>query len=414
MMNSALGKDMEVRPIKRVRSLQVIIKTAERCNLACTYCYYFFMGDESYKDRDPIIRSQTFPAVVEYLREGVLALGVEEVKLVFHGGEPTLQRPRDFKVFAQQLRETLNPICKLQFAMQTNGYNLSDEWIEAIGEYNVELGFSMDGPQEYHDRYRVTHKGRGSYEQIAKNVSRFQLQVDAGKVRPPGVLSVIDHQAPIEQIFEHFNAMGFTHMAFLLPDRSWEHPFKEGESSAAYGDLLIRLFRLWVENQEVSVREISKVLNRFQIYKSDELEYEEVKIFDRNTQIVVIQSTGEISCDDSLIPAMEWRGRQSTYSVKDTKLSDFVHDGGIEEIEAARFAVAKPCIECQWLTICGGGALENRFSKERGFNNPSVYCDGLKAYFDYIYHFLIGNGYPKEELDKVLNPDVERIPAFVI
>ncbi|HEV2739171.1 MAG TPA: hypothetical protein VGU66_11380, partial [Candidatus Elarobacter sp.] len=28
--------------------LSVVLKVAERCNLACPYCYFFFGGDDSY------------------------------------------------------------------------------------------------------------------------------------------------------------------------------------------------------------------------------------------------------------------------------------------------------------------------------------------------------------------------------
>lgn len=401
--------------VKRLRSLQVIIKTAERCNLACTYCYYFYMGDESYKDRDPILRKQTFPAIVEYLREGIVALHVLDVRIVFHGGEPTLQRPRDFRIFAQQLREALGPICNLHLGMQTNGYNLSDEWLEVLGDFNVEIGFSVDGPKEYHDRFRVNHKGQGSYDKIAKNIARFQEQVVLNKVAAPGVLSVIDYNAPIEEIFQHFTeTLGFRHLGFLLPDRSWDDPFAEGESAEAYGNLLIRLFNLWTEKQDISVREISKILNQFQTVETPEATDDRVEPFDQNTQIVVIQSTGEINCDDSLMAALDWRTAQNSYSVYESKLGDFIHDRGVRSLERARIEVARPCINCKWLKVCGGGALENRFSKERGFDNPSVYCEGLKVYFEYIYNYLNINGYPADLLDHALETKGERMPTFVI
>ncbi|MCU1093343.1 hypothetical protein JAK58_17685 [Stenotrophomonas maltophilia] len=58
-------------PIQKLHELQVIIKIAERCNLACSYCYYFFMGDDSYKDRDPIMKPGKFSAVADYIKRGV-------------------------------------------------------------------------------------------------------------------------------------------------------------------------------------------------------------------------------------------------------------------------------------------------------------------------------------------------------
>src|SRR5262249_1838851 len=39
--------------------------------------------------------------------------------------------------------------------------------------------------------------------------------------------------------------------------------------------------------------------------------------------------------------------------------------------------LCKFCSECSLGEICGGGYLPHRFSKARGFDNPSVYCRDL-------------------------------------
>ena len=36
-----------------VQFVEVILKTAERCNLNCSYCYFFHGGDDSYKKHPP-------------------------------------------------------------------------------------------------------------------------------------------------------------------------------------------------------------------------------------------------------------------------------------------------------------------------------------------------------------------------
>ncbi|EQD49129.1 radical SAM domain containing protein, partial [mine drainage metagenome] len=166
---------------------------------------------------------------------------------------------------------------------------------------------------------------------------------------------------------------------------------------------LIRLFEKWIYHQNVHVREISRVVNFFQIQpKKAQIDVVDNCEFDQDTQVVVIQSDGKVNCDDSLIPALQWRQKQQTYSVFSDRLSDFVNDRGIREMEASRVRLPQQCIKCKWVKLCGGGSLENRFSTKRGFDNPSIYCAGLMRFFDYITNFIQENGYPRETIESAL------------
>ena len=54
------------------------------------------------------------------------------------------------------------------------------------------------------------------------------------------------------------------------------------------------------------------------------------------------------------------------------------------------------------MSACGGGYLPHRFSKENGYNNPSVYCDDLYATYEHIASALESHVY-------VVKPDMERL-----
>jgi hypothetical protein len=41
------------------------------------------------------------------------------------------------------------------------------------------------------------------------------------------------------------------------------------------------------------------------------------------------------------------------------------------------------CLQCEYLDACGGGHLAQRWSPERNFDNPSVYCDSWKRIFEH-------------------------------
>lgn len=397
--------------IKPIKTMQVIIKTVERCNLACTYCYYFFHGDESYKDRDPVMRKSQFSPIAEFLKQGAIDLKLERISIVFHGGEPTLQKTRDFALFCSILYEQISPVTKITFGIQTNGLHLTDEWLDLFEQYDVHVGVSIDGPKEYQDHYRLDHDGKGSYERIALNINRLMNRVQQKRIKPIGFISVMDSNFSTRSTFSHLaEEFGVKSLSFLLPDRSRDKAFRDDESPQRYGQLLCELFDVWVENQDIDVREIKNIVNFFQLLDielDDPAMHEKRNFFvtnaGRGNEILVIQSTGKISIDDSLIPALDWRQSTPSLHVSETSLYEFIHQPAFLQLEKARNSLPDGCAGCSWAKACGGGALENRYSRLKGFNNPSVYCEGLKVFYEHVTSFLLKNGYPKNLAEKKLS-----------
>ena len=51
----------------------------------------------------------------------------------------------------------------------------------------------------------------------------------------------------------------------------------------------------------------------------------------------------------------------------------------------ASITLPEVCLNCEFLDACGGGHLAQRWSAERQFDNPSVYCESWKAIFNHIW-----------------------------
>src|SRR5438105_10663432 len=83
------------RPVA-IDTLEVILKTVERCNIACRYCYFFFGGDTSYERHPPCITRATVNEVAGFLKAGAVDLGIDKLQIDFHGGEPLMQKLCDF------------------------------------------------------------------------------------------------------------------------------------------------------------------------------------------------------------------------------------------------------------------------------------------------------------------------------
>lgn len=167
------------RPVDALRhaagsSLEVILKVTERCNIACTYCYFFFAGNESHAEHPSLLKRDGFLATVDFLANALEEHRLDRIQIDFHGGEPLLVKPDYFAWMCETLRERLSACPELVLAIQTNAMLVNDTWIELFGRYNVQVGVSIDGPPEYNDRYRIDHKGRGAHAKVVEGIRAMQ------------------------------------------------------------------------------------------------------------------------------------------------------------------------------------------------------------------------------------------------
>ena len=115
--------------MKRSQHLQVIIKTVERCNINCTYCYVFNMQDDSYLRHPIYITHQTIGKVVTFLKKGCIDLELKHITFIFLGGEPLMQKKKDFVSMCFHIKSNLSSLVKICFSIQTNGMLIDEEWI---------------------------------------------------------------------------------------------------------------------------------------------------------------------------------------------------------------------------------------------------------------------------------------------
>lgn len=252
---------------KSIKQLHVILKTAERCNLACSYCYFFFGGDESYLQHSPVMKPKVIQDVSEFLCKGVKDLNTSSVNIYFHGGEPLLLKKPDFDNMCSLLREKLSTI-DLYLSIQTNGVLLDDDWINLFIKHKVAVGISVDGNKEIHDKFRVDHKGRGSYEKTKNGIALLKRANTIKEQIPFGALSVINTEASGEEVYHHLtHELGFDHIDFLIPDNHYEtmpNNIKE------VGEFLCSAFRTWAEdsNKNIRVRLFTSIIHRLLGQKS--------------------------------------------------------------------------------------------------------------------------------------------------
>ena len=148
----------------------VLVKAASRCNLDCSYCYVYNLGDEGWKSQPRRMSDAVIGAVTDQL--SLLShTQSRPLSVVLHGGEPLLLGIDLTRRLIAGLKSSLRADAGLH--IQTNGVLLTDEFIDLFDRYDVGISISLDGPVKLHDRHRRDRRGDGSHERVVAGVARL-------------------------------------------------------------------------------------------------------------------------------------------------------------------------------------------------------------------------------------------------
>ena len=215
----------------------VLLKVASRCNLDCTYCYVYHMGDDGWRDQPKLMPDAVQAASVRQLAD-LYASQQHPLHVVLHGGEPLLFGPTRMRSLCNRLRSAIPAPCELH--VQTNGVLLTDAFIDVFVEYDVGLSISIDGPSDLHDRHRIDHRGRGSHDRVRSAITRLTTREDALPLFS-GILAVVDPNSNAPSVYASLKATGAPSIDFLVRDGNHSRlPHgKASASSTEYGRWLI-------------------------------------------------------------------------------------------------------------------------------------------------------------------------------
>jgi uncharacterized protein len=190
-----------------VRALSLAV--AQKCNLACSYCYA--------QEGDFGAPAQNMPAgvalaaVERLFRE---AAAGDRVQLAFLGGEPLANRAvlRAATCAAAALGQQRG--VRVRFSITTNGTLLTGEDGEFFEEHGFAVTVSMDGVGEAHDQLRPFKDGRGSSEQILARVR--PLLAMQRRMQVSARVTVTPRNLRLRETLDALVALGF-HSAGFSP-----------------------------------------------------------------------------------------------------------------------------------------------------------------------------------------------------
>ena len=375
------------------KPLYVMLKPAgAHCNLACKYCYYLEKNN-LYQNTPRHLMSDEM--LEQFTREYIEAQTMPQVLFTWHGGEP-LMRSIDFYKKALALQKKYAHGKQIDNVIQTNGTLLTDEWCEFFAQNHWLVGISIDGPQEYHDHYRVTPAGKPSWEKVMQGIQL--LKKHHVEWNAMAVVNAYNAEHPLE-FYHFFRDNGCQYLQFTpIVERLTEHedgrtlasladdreiPLAEASvTPAQWGNFLCTIFDDWVRH------DVGKMF---------------VEIFDctlANWMGVlpgicaysrecghagVMEHNGDVySCDHFVFPEYKLG------NIREQSLIDMLYGEKQQAFSRLKHtSLPRQCKECDMEFACHGECPKNRFEKDK-YGEPGLnyLCQGYYQYYSHVAPYM--------------------------
>jgi uncharacterized protein len=349
----------------------VLVKLASRCNINCTYCYWF--RDAEVYRKPAVLTSEAESAFCERLEQHIQKFGLEQFILVFHGGEPLLFPKHRFVKLQEKLLDIEERTgCHIERGVCTNAILIDREWAEIFKSYDVMVSVSLDGPPEINDRYRVDFKGKGTHADVL-----LGLQCLRANGIDPGLISVCNPATDPDRVVSYVvEQLGIRHFDILPPDAT------HSDNPPQIAEYFIKLFDVWFDKYAAQGVRIKTLDSMIQGLLGNLSVSDTVGLGPIDT--VTLMTDGALEPLDVLRIAGDGSTKTDS-NVLANALQDVQRDPRWREAFEASLQVCDICRQCEYLDACGGGHLAQRWSQQRRFDNPSVYCESWKRIFAHMW-----------------------------
>ena len=382
------------------KPLYVMLKPAgAHCNLACKYCYYL-EKNKLYPTAQRHLMSDEM--LEQFTREYIEAQTMNQVLFTWHGGEPLL-RSIDFYRKALSLQQKYAGGRRIDNVIQTNGTLLTDEWCEFFAQNHWLVGISIDGPQPYHDHYRLTAAGKPSWKKVMQGIKL--LKKHGVEWNAMAVVNAYNANHPLE-FYRFFKENGCQFLQFTpIVERLTRH--EDGRTLASLAD-----------KDEISLSEASvapELWGYFLCAIFDEWVRKDVgkifvEIFDCTLanwmgispgicayskecgHAGVMEHNGDVySCDHFVFPEYKLG------NIRDHSLIDMLYGEQQQEFSRLKHSsLPRQCKECDMEFACHGECPKNRFMKDKyGDSGLNYLCPGYYHYYQHVAPYM---DYMKQEL----------------
>ena len=375
------------------KPLYVMLKPAgAHCNLACKYCYYLEKNNLYQNSHRHLMSDEMLE---QFTREYIEAQTMPQVLFTWHGGEP-LMRSIDFYKKALALQKKYAHGKQIDNVIQTNGTLLTDKWCEFFAQNHWLVGISIDGPQEYHDHYRVTPAGKPSWEKVMQGIQL--LKKHRVEWNAMAVVNAYNAEHPLE-FYHFFRDNGCQYLQFTpIVERLTEH--EDGRTLASladdreipladasvtpqqWGNFLCTIFDDWVRHDvgktfveifDCTLANWMGVLPGICAYSKE------------CGHAGVMEHNGDVySCDHFVFPEYKLG------NIREQSLIDMLYGEKQQAFSRLKHtSLPRQCKECDMEFACHGECPKNRFEKDK-YGEPGLnyLCQGYYQYYSHVAPYM--------------------------
>lgn len=337
----------------------VVIKTNNKCNLCCSYCYDEMNQTGSSKR----ISEEHSSDILKTLATNAKKNGVNHLNIIWHGGEPLLMGV-DFYLKMISIQSQLN--FSFSNLLQTNATLITDEWIRLFINNQFKIGVSYDGSLKANSVHREKS------EVVEKNI----LRLCRSGIRPSIICVVSDENCMhIDDMFSFTSSISAEYVDFVP---CYENNGRFTLSSDNYVMFMRTLFDYWWDSGcNANYRFFNNILSRiYGINRSDE--YVSCSLSGRCGEIISVNADGVVYFCDCFPKEPQYAVGNSIEECLESSSRNY------NRLKSLNAHTPDSCCKCDYLGICGKGCLNRRINTKGERELLDYYCEARKMLFKHI------------------------------
>lgn len=358
--------------------LSLLIKPASGlCNMSCQYCFYADVA----KNREVASYGIMSEECQRLMVRRALAYAEGSCSFVFQGGEPTLA---GLEFYRRQIelehRYNFHDV-RIFNSIQTNGYNLDEEFVKFLAANHFFVGLSLDGPKEIHDALRRDSANRGTYDRVMETVRLFEhYGVDYN------ILTVVSRTVAenAKKVYSFFREKKFRYLQFIECLDPFEQTVSDYSLSSADLEKFLKItfdeyYKDFKDGNYIGIRSFENYLSILLGRPP-----ESCGMCGVCTAYQLIEAGGNVYPCDFYVLDRYLMGNVMTNTFAELAASEVAR----RFVDESR-PISDACRKCEWYRLCRGGCRRNREPFVDGLPSLNRFCEAYKGFFEYAYPRMV-------------------------
>lgn len=330
-----------------MKNASFLIKPASsNCNLRCSYCFYHDLSATREQVSYGIMSEEVMNTMIEKVFQELDDDGT--VMFAFQGGEPTVAGLDYFLKFTKKVDECKGN-AKVNYAMQTNGTLLNDDWCQFLHNRSFLVGISLDGYEGNTNKFRYDAKKQGVYFKIMQAIRLLRKHHVEFNVLTVLTESLAHHP---KALFDFYRTQKFEYVQLIpcLPSLMGDEAMDaEALTPITYGQFFMEFFDLWFKEVQkgryISINQFDNLITMIKGYAPYQC-----GVLGHCSLQCVVEGDGSVYPCDFFVSEDQRVGKFS-----ESSLSEMMESKKAQDFVNEVVPMKEICEKCEFKAICHGG-----------------------------------------------------------